>query len=186
MSGKGNYIMVLIELFYSFALIGFSSFGGLSMLPLISNEVIGHGWMNAEQVADIIAIAEMTPGPLGFNCATFAGMQAAGIPGAIAANLGVMTPTLTVCAVVAMFFAKFKDNKLMRKLLMGVRPACFGMVIGVAVSLFFSNYFTGSALNIKALAIGIIDAFLLIKRKVSIPKMLLFSAVMGLLLFGVF
>lgn len=95
--------MVLLELYWSFLLIGFSSFGGLSMIPQISDQVISHGWMNASQVTDIVAIAEMTPGPLGLNCATFAGMQAAGIPGAVAANLGTLTPALTLCALTAAF-----------------------------------------------------------------------------------
>lgn len=72
--------MVLLELYWSFLLIGFSSFGGLSMIPQISDQVISHGWMNASQVTDIVAIAEMTPGPLGLNCATFAGMQLPGSP----------------------------------------------------------------------------------------------------------
>ena len=78
-------ITTLLELFWSFLKIGFTSFGGLSMIPLISHEVISHGWMNLGEVGDIVAIAEMTPGPLGFNCATFAGIHAAGIPGAAAA-----------------------------------------------------------------------------------------------------
>ena len=59
--------MVLLELYWSFLLIGFSSFGGLSMIPQISDQVISHGWMNASQVTDIVAIAEMTPGPLGIE-----------------------------------------------------------------------------------------------------------------------
>lgn len=85
--------MVLLKLYWSFLLIGFSSFGGLSMIPQISSEMVSNGWMTVSQVSDIVAIAEMTPGPLGLNCATFAGMQAAGIPGAIAANLGALAPT---------------------------------------------------------------------------------------------
>ena len=99
--------MILLKLFWSFMLIGFGSFGGLSMIPQISNEVLSHGWMTADQVTDIVAIAEMTPGPLGLNCASFAGMQAAGIPGAIAANFGVLTPSITLCAVAAIFFHRF-------------------------------------------------------------------------------
>ena len=77
---------ILVRLYWSFVKIGFSSFGGMSMIPQISAEMLSNGWMNAAQVNDIVAIAEMTPGPLGFNCATFAGIQAAGIPGALAAN----------------------------------------------------------------------------------------------------
>ncbi len=177
--------MVLLELFWSFLLIGFSSFGGLSMIPQISSEVVGHGWMTVEQVTDIVAIAEMTPGPLGLNCATFAGMQAAGIPGAIAANFGVLTPAVTLCAVAAIFFTRFKESRIMQHILIGVRPACFGMVLGVLVDLSMSTYFPSASVNFSAIAIGLIDLYLLIWRKVSIPRILLLSALMGLVLFGV-
>lgn len=177
--------MVLLELFWSFLLIGFGSFGGLSMIPQISNEVLSHGWMTATQVADIVAIAEMTPGPLGLNCATFAGIHAAGIPGAIAANLGVLSPTLTLGAVAAAFFHHFKNSKIMRRILIGVRPACLGMVLGVLVSLSKNSYIASSGLNYPALAIGGADLVLLLRYKLSVPKILLFSAGAGLILFGV-
>lgn len=88
-------MMVLLELFISFLKIGFTSFGGLSMI-VVTSEMTSHGWMTAAEVSDIVAIAEMTPGPLGLNCATFAGMRTAGFLGAIAANLGTLSPTLTV------------------------------------------------------------------------------------------
>ncbi len=176
--------MVLLELYWSFLLIGFSSFGGLSMMSQISSEMVGHGWMTLSQVTDIVAIAEMTPGPLGLNCATFAGMRAAGIPGAVAANFGAMTPSLTLTALAAAFFHRFKDSRLMQNILVGVRPACFGMILGIAISLSMSNYAAGTSLNFPAIAIGILDLALLVKYKVSIPKVLLFSAVMGLTIFG--
>lgn len=177
--------MVLLKLFWSFLLIGFGSFGGLSMIPQISNEVLSNGWMTAEQVTDIVAIAEMTPGPLGLNCASFAGMQAAGIPGAIAANLGVLTPSVTLCAAAAVFFHKFRGSRVMQWILVGVRPVCLGMVAGVLISLSVSNYWRGSALNLTGLVIGAVDLYLLMKRKAGIPSVLVFSAAAGLVLFGV-
>ena len=177
--------MVLLKLFWSFLLIGFGSFGGLSMIPQISNEVLSNGWMTAEQVTDIVAIAEMTPGPLGLNCASFAGMQAAGIPGAIAANLGVLTPSVTLCAAAAVFFHKFRGSRVMQWILEGVRPVCLGMVAGVLISLSVSNYWSGSALNLTGLVIGAVDLYLLMKRKAGIPSVLVFSAAAGLVLFGV-
>ena len=177
--------MVLLKLFWSFLLIGFGSFGGLSMIPQISNEVLSNGWMTAEQVTDIVAIAEMTPGPLGLNCASFAGMQAAGIPGAIAANLGVLTPSVTLCAAAAVFFHKFRGSRVMQWILVGGRPVCLGMMAGVLISLSVSNYWSGSALNLTGLVIGAVDLYLLMKRKAGIPSVLVFSAAAGLVLFGV-
>ena len=177
--------MILLKLFWSFMLIGFGSFGGLSMIPQISNEVLSHGWMTADQVTDIVAIAEMTPGPLGLNCASFAGMQAAGIPGAIAANFGVLTPSITLCAVAAIFFHRFHESKVMQHILLGVRPICLGMEAGVVISLSLSNYWSGTSLEWTSIALGAVDLVLLMKFKVGIPQILVFSAAAGLVLFGV-
>lgn len=177
--------MILLKLYWSFLLIGFGSFGGLSMIPQISNEVLSHSWMTADQVTDIVAIAEMTPGPLGLNCATFAGIQAAGIPGAIAANLGTLTPSLTLCALAAIFFYRFKDSKLMQQILIGVRPACLGMVLGITASLCLNNYVDSAGLKLPSLVIGLIDLTLILWKKVSIPLILIFSAITGLILFGI-
>ena len=66
-------MITVLQLFWSFCKIGFTSFGGMSMVPLINDEMVGHGWMTVTEVSDIVAIAEMTPGPIGLNCATFAG-----------------------------------------------------------------------------------------------------------------
>ncbi|MFR2151290.1 MAG: chromate transporter, partial [Christensenellales bacterium] len=117
-SGRGTRsMMVLLELFISFLKIGFTSFGGLSMIPLITSEMTSHGWMTAAEVSDIVAIAEMTPGPLGLNCATFAGMRTAGFLGAIASNLGTLSPTLTVCLLASIFFERFRTSNFMTKVM---------------------------------------------------------------------
>ena len=176
-------ILTLLKLFWSFLKIGFTSFGGLSMIPLISHEVVSNGWMNLSEVSDIVAIAEMTPGPLGLNCATFAGIKASGIPGAIVANLGVLTPTFSVAAVAAIFFQKFQKSHRMEEILTGVRPVCIGLIIGVIVSFCQTNYIINSAISPQAILIGVIDLVLLFKWQVSIPKIILLSALLGLVLF---
>ncbi len=176
-------ILTLLRLFWSFVKIGFTSFGGLSMIPLITHEVVSNGWMNLSEVSDIVAIAEMTPGPLGLNCATFAGIHAAGIPGAVIANLGVLTPTFTVALLAGIFFKKFQDSRRMDQLLAGVRPVCIGLLAGVIVSFCQTNYVVDSAISPAAVIIGVIDLILLFKWKVSIPKIILLSAVLGLILF---
>ena len=178
-------MMLLLELFWSFVKIGFTSFGGLSMIPLISSEMISHGWMTASEVSDIVAIAEMTPGPLGLNCATFAGMRAAGILGAFIANLGALAPTYTLAAVAAMFFEHFRNNKRLGQIMTGVRPACVGMVAGVIIDLALVNYSDElGKVHWPSLVLGVVDLILLIKFKISIPKVLLFSAIVGIILYG--
>ena len=178
--------MLLLELFWSFVKIGFTSFGGLSMIPLISSEMISHGWMNAHEVSDIVAIAEMTPGPLGLNCATFAGMKAAGVLGAFVANMGALSPTYTLCAVAAVFFDHFRENKYLGRVMTGVRPACVGMVAGVVIDLALANYAKISGgVDVGASLLGIVDLVLLLKFRVSIPKVLIFSAIAGIIMYGV-
>ena len=178
-------MMLLLELFWSFVKIGFTSFGGLSMIPLISSEMISHGWMTAHEVSDIVAIAEMTPGPLGLNCATFAGMRAAGFLGAFVANMGALSPTFTLCFIAALFFQHFKQNKRLAQIMIGVRPACVGMVAGIVIDLILVNYVDiNQNIHVPSIIMGVIDLILLIKFRVSIPIVLLLNAITGIILFG--
>ena len=175
--------MILLELFWSFCKIGFTSFGGLSMIPQISNEVLSHGWMTAEQVTDIVAIAEMTPGPLGLNCATFAGTRVAGFLGAISASLGVLSPTFLICAVAAVAFEKFRDSSFMQKAMSGIRPICLGLILAVVCSLSMTNYAApAGGVSLPALVIGTAALAALLKWKVSIPIVIAASALLGLVL----
>lgn len=174
--------MIYFDLFWSFCKVGFSSFGGLSMVPLINSEMLTHSWMTTSEVSDIVAIAEMTPGPLGLNCATFAGMRVAGVLGALFANLGVLSPTLLVTALVALAFEKFKNSDFMQKCLFGIRPGCLGMIIGVLISLSMTNYLSDAGtVSISAILIGLVAALALLKFKLSIPLTILLSAVLGLI-----
>ena len=100
----------LVQLFAAFAKIGFTSFGGTSMIPLIMDEMSSHGWMTDADLTNLIAIAEMTPGSLGVNAATFAGTKTAGMPGGVFAVLGVLSPTLTLTLLAAAFFQKFRTT----------------------------------------------------------------------------
>ena len=178
--------MVLLELFISFVKIGYTSFGGMSMIPVISSEMLSHGWMAAEEVSDIVAIAEMTPGPLGLNCATFAGLRTAGMLGALFAVLGVLTPTFTLCALAAAMFQRFRSSHRLEQIMTGVRPASIGLLVGACVSLGLTNYAAASGgVNLPALGIGVLDFFLLVKYKLGVPWIIGISAVLGLLFFGV-
>lgn len=176
----------LIQLFIAFAKIGFTSFGGTSMIPLIMEEMSSHGWMNEADLSNLIAIAEMTPGSLGVNCATFAGTKTAGMIGGAAAVLGVLCPTLTLTLVAAVFFNKFRESKVMGYIMMFVKPICIGMIIQVLVSLSMQNFVTSAGWpDLMAIGIALVCFYLLRKRKMSVPKVIGVAAVMGLVCFGV-
>lgn len=178
--------MVFLELFFSFLKVGFCSFGGLSMVPVISQEMLSHGWMTLEEVADILAIAEMTPGPNGLNCAAFAGMRSAGALGAIIATLGVMTPSLTIGLAAAMFLARFRENRYLNNALYGIRAVCLGMILTVAVDMSGENFIAGSFPAIQFLwrpvGIAVVILVLLLRFQWSIPRAILAAAVLGILI----
>ena len=178
--------MIYLELFLSFVVIGFTSFGGMSMIPLINDQMLSHGWMTAAEVADIVAIAEMTPGPLGLNCATFAGARTAGMAGAFAASLGVLTPTLTLTMLAAVFLEKFKQSRLMGEALYGIRPACIGLIFAVIIQQSMANY-AGTLfgfLSWPAVMIGLVSLLVLLRFKWSVPKTIVLAAALGLVLCG--
>ena len=172
--------MMFLELFLSFLKVGFTSFGGLSMVPLISSEMVSHGWMTAQEVTDLLAIAEMTPGPFGLNCATFAGMNAAGVPGAVIANLGVLAPTVTICMMMGAALERFKNNRGLERMMTGIRPASVGMIFGIILSLSLENYAPALAMDWMALVIGALDLVLLMKYKLGIPLVIIISAVLSI------
>lgn len=179
-------MMVLLELFISFLKIGFTSFGGLSMIPLITSEMTSHGWMTAAEVSDIVAIAEMTPGPLGLNCATFAGMRTAGFLGAIAANLGTLSPTLTVCLLASIFFERFRTSNLHDQGDDGRAPCVCRHDLRRDFFPLHDQLCRGfGGISWPAIATAAVSLLLLVRFKVSIPKVICLSGALGILLFGV-
>lgn len=174
----------LLELYLVFLKIGVCSFGGLTMIPVINEEMVRHGWMTLEEVTDIIAFAEMTPGPLGVNAATFAGMRAAGLLGAIAATLGVTTLALTACMAAAAFLARLRGNRYLERFTYGIRPVCLGLMLATCLTL-SANYRTAAgAFSPAAAAIGLVALLLLVKLNWSIPKVIGAAALLGLILGG--
>ncbi|MGF0031725.1 chromate transporter [Bariatricus sp. SGI.154] len=175
--------MVYLELFWSFMKIGFTSFGGMSMIPLILEEMQSHQWMTAEDLANLVAIAEMTPGPLGVNCATFAGTQTAGVLGGIVAVLGVLMPAFTLTLLVAIFYTRFRKSEVMAEIMSWVRPICIAMILAVILTLGKENYFTDGKSDWIAVGIGVAMLYLIMKRKWTVPKVIGSSAVLGIVLY---
>ena len=158
-------MITVLQLFWSFMQIGFTSFGGLSMIPLINSEMIGHGWMTATEVSDIVAIAEMTPGPLGLNCATFAGIRVAGVLGAPA----------------AVFFEKFKKSRVLGDVMQAVRPVCVGLIWAVIIDLCRTNYIVSGSVEIVGVLIAALGVYLIFRWKWSVPKVICVAAVLGMI-----
>ncbi len=165
--------------------IGFTSFGGMSMIPLILEEMQTHGWMSAKDLANLVAIAEMTPGPLGINCATFTGTQTAGIGGGLIAVLGVLTPTLTLTLAVAIFFERFKESSVMRTVMRFVKPVCVAMLLSVLVKLGGETFFAEGSVLPFSILISCLMLALIMKFKWSVPKVIGLSAVLGVVFYGV-
>lgn len=173
----------IIDLFLSFVKIGFTSFGGLSMVPLINSEMINHGWMTQTEVSDIVAIAEMTPGPVGLNCATFAGIRVAGLVGALSANFGMLLPTFTLCLFIAVYYMKFQNYTWMKKILYGIRPAGIGLIFATMLTLAIDNYVPQGIPSAKSIIIGTIIIGVMIKyKKISIVKIIIIAGILGLLI----
>jgi chromate transporter len=126
--------MILLELFWSFFRIGLFSFGGgYAMIPLIQSEIQQHGWLTAAQFADIVAIAEMTPGPIAINSATYVGYMVAGIAGSLVATAGVTLPSLLLVLLVARFFARYQNHPLYTMIFYGIRPVVVGLIASAAI-----------------------------------------------------
>lgn len=126
--------MIYLKLFLSFVKIGLFSFGGgYAMIPLIQKEVSTQGWLHAAELVDIIAIAEMTPGPIAVNAATYIGYQTAGFAGSLAATIGVTLPPILLILIIANYFFKFRDQPVITMVFYGVRPAVTGLIVAAAI-----------------------------------------------------
>ncbi len=180
--------MIYLELFLTFLKIGAFTFGGgYAMLPLIQAEVIAHGWMQQEAIIDFIAVSESTPGPFAVNMATYIGSETGGIFGAVCATTGVVLPSFIVILFVAKCFEKFKQNKVVKGCMSGLKPAVVGLigsaVITVAATVFvpsgFSfNIFTNISFYVSLVifALSLVAAF----KKVHPIIIISLSAVAGI------
>lgn len=121
--------MIYLQLFYEFFKTGlFAVGGGLATIPFLSAMTDKYTWFTKAQLADMIAVAESTPGPIGVNTATFAGYNAAGIPGAIVATLSLVLPSYIIILAISKALQKFRDNKYVNDAFTGLRPAATGLI----------------------------------------------------------
>lgn len=192
--------MIFFELFYVFFYIGVLTFGGgYAMIPMIQDEVVSRGWLEASSLTDFIAISESTPGPFAINIATFIGAQRAGFFGAVCSTLGVILPSFIIIIIVSLIMRKFLSNKYVKGSLKGVRGIIIALILSTAIMFFlkmgfFSNasikssnfYFDRASLTILLILFIIMFGYKLIKKKSLNPITLLgLSAVLGMIVFGI-
>ena len=145
-------MMLFLELFYTFIKIGLFSFGGgYGMLSVIQGEVVTHhGWLSAAEFTDIVAVSQMTPGPIGINSATYVGYTAvlnSGAPewlavvGSLVASLAVMLPSLVLMLVVSRFFMKHSNNRNVEAVFAALRPTVVGLIASAALLLMTKENF---------------------------------------------
>lgn len=129
--------MTFLQLLYVFFKIGLLGFGGgYAMLSLIQFEVVDHfHWMTVTQFSDMLAISQMTPGPVSINTATYVGYEVAGIPGAVVATIALCLPSILMMYFVMRFMINNKENRFMQYILSGLRPVLGGLILAAALLL---------------------------------------------------
>ena len=187
--------MIYLQLFFEFFKTGlFAIGGGLATLPFLQEISVKTGWFSLSELADMIAVSESTPGPIGVNMATYAGFTTAGIPGSVIATLGLITPSVIIILIVAGFLKKFKNSPYVSAVFSGLRPASTALIAAVLISLFVSNFLdlgvwkgiaaeSLAVLKWKQLLVGAaVFAGTKIWKKAHPAVFLLFGAVMGIVL----
>ena len=136
-------IGLYISLFLSFVKVGFLGFGGgYAIVTLLQQELAGHGWLSAAEFADLVAVSQMTPGPLAVNAATYIGGRLAGLSGAVVATFGVSIPSFILVILVARFFRQFNRHPLTGSVMGVLRPATAGLIASAVLMFAELSVFT--------------------------------------------
>ena len=140
-------------------------------MPLIQNQAVDvHPWLTMTQFADIMTIAEMTPGPIAINAATFVGIQVAGLPGAIIATVGCVFPSCIIVMTLAYMYYRFRGLNMVQGILAGLRPAVIAMIASAGISLLIMAFYGQRALpddtaSFDAIAVIVYAIAFMILRK---------------------
>ena len=179
---------ILLILFFVFFKIGMFSFGGgYAILPLIQADVVDlHKWVNVQQFTDIVAISQVTPGPISLNAATYvgylignkAGFWDAFIKGT-AATLGLILPSVIIMTIFSKFYLKFQDNKYMDNAFAGLKIVVVGLILAAAIMLIDKKNF----IDWKSAAIFIISAALVLKWKMNPILLTVIAAIAGIIIY---
>lgn len=190
--------MIFLKLFWMFLKIGIFTFGGgYSMIALIQNEVVEkQGWMTAQEFTDILAISQMTPGPVGINTATYAGYTAVvnmglpvwqGVLGSLLASLAVILLPIAAMLLVHSYLSHHSDNPLIAAVLRTLRLTVVGLIAAAALLLLTTESFGSPGLNLQFVVSLIVFAvvfYLSVRHRTSPILLILASGVVGLIVYS--
>ncbi len=189
---------IYLLLFLTFLKIGSLSFGGgLGMISLLRDEVVSHSWLTDEELLNLVAVAESTPGPIAVNIATFVGAGEAGFFGGLLATLGVVLPSFIIILIIASLIKNLMKYKPVKAFLSGIRPAVIALILGMSVIMLLSAVLgvktSGDSLSFDYRALAVIvavavsDRLLKAKRKkpTSPIVLILISALVGMGLYAI-
>ncbi len=183
-----EFNLIYIELFLTFLLVGAVSFGGgYAMIPLIQQEVVNrHGWMTNQDFTDVIAIAGMSPGPIGTNSSIYIGYAQAGLIGAIVSAVGMILPSLVIILILGMVFYRVQHNQIVKSAFYGLRPIITGLILYAAYVFALNNGLLGSitGYNLGLIAIFITSLFALIVLKIHPIYVILISGLVGIAIYS--
>ena len=179
---------ILLILFFVFFKIGMFSFGGgYAILPLIQADVVNlHKWVNVQQFTDIVAISQVTPGPISLNAATYVGYLIGNKTGfwdafimGTVATLGLILPSVIIMTIFSKFYLKFQDNKYMDNAFAGLKIVVVGLILAAAIMLIDKKNF----IDWKSAAIFIISVALVLKWKVNPTLLTVIAAIAGIIIY---
>ena len=179
--------MILIDLFITFLIIGISAFGGgYTVMPLIQNYIVdSRHWITMNELADIISLSQMTPGPIMINAATFVGIKVGGNIGGLIATLGSVLPSFILVLILGYLFAKHGNLHFIQNIMKGLRPTIVGLIAVAALTLFITSILIlnpeGSFIGVEmtALISFIVALFISIKTKFDTLVIVLVGAMIG-------
>lgn len=184
--------MIYIKLFIEFIKIGlFAVGGGMATFPFLQELSDKYQWITSEQLLDMIAVSESTPGPIGINTATFTGYHVGGILGGITATAGIVTPSIIIIVIIAHYFMRFHKQPMVRAGFYGLRPAVVGL-IGAAgfevakvalfnISQYMASYNVLELFNVKAILLFAVSLYLIYKYKKHPILYLIGAAIIGII-----
>ena len=175
---------LLIDIVLTFIKIQLLSFGGgHASIPVVQTEIVEiKHWMSIEEFSNLLAMDELTPGPLAINCATFVGKHLAGIPGAIAATVGCIIPSCVIALIFAKMYKKYFQNKIFANSIRGLRCMVIALLVYTTIYLFSGTILSNGFVQYKSLIIFIIALLILEFIKPNPLLVIIGSGILGLIL----